>query len=342
MELVYYDPTNPGSFGGIAPLTRQTRSPNVKEWLSTQDAYTLHKPVRRVFPRRKTFAKGIDDLFQADLADMQNLSRFNDGYRFILTCVDVFSKRAFAIPLKDKRGSSVAEAFEKIFKERTPVFLQSDRGSEFLNSQVQDVFKKYNIKHYWSFNDDIKAACVERFNRTIKTRLFRYMTSRHTKRWIDVLNAFIDSYNKSFHRTIGMAPIDVTLENSQQIADRMYPLKTKTHWKFQVGDKVRISRYKNIFEKGYLQNWSEEIFVIAIRHESNPPTYGLKDLLGEEIKGRFYEQELQKVTKQDGEEYIVERVLKTRRRNGRLEHFVKWQGYADKFNSWTTNVHRLL
>ena len=340
-EMVYYDPSNPGSFGGVASLARQTRAPDVGKWLSTQDAYTLHKPVRRIFPRRKTFAKGIDDLFQADLADMQNLSRYNDGYRFILTCVDVFSKRAFAIPLKDKRGASVAEAFEQIFKERVPVFLQSDRGSEFLNSQVQDVFKKYNIKHYWSFNDDIKAACVERFNRTIKTRLFRYMTGRHTKRWVDVLNAFIDSYNKSFHRTIGMAPNEVTLGNSERIADRMYPLKTKTHWKFKVGEKVRISKYKNIFEKGYLQNWSDEIFVIAIRHESNPPTYGLSDLLGEEIKGRFYEQELQKVIKEGNDEYIVEKVLKTRRRNGKLEHFVKWQGYADKFNSWTTDVHRL-
>ena len=131
MEVVYYDPSNHGSFGGIASLTRQTRSSEVRKWLSTQDTYTLHKPVRRIFPRRKTFAKGIDDLFQADLADMQNLSRYNDGYRFILTCVDVFSKRAFAIPLKDKRGTSVAEVFEQIFRGRVPVFLQSDRGSEF-------------------------------------------------------------------------------------------------------------------------------------------------------------------------------------------------------------------
>jgi len=111
----------------------------------SQDAYTLHKSVRRNFLRRK--AKVIDDLFQADLADIQNLSRFNDGYQFILTCVDVFSKHAFAIPLKDKRGPSVADAFEKIFKERVPVLLQTDRGSEFLNVQVQNVFKKYNIKH---------------------------------------------------------------------------------------------------------------------------------------------------------------------------------------------------
>lgn len=341
MENVYYDPHNPASYGGLAPLLHQTRSSLTKSWLSSQDAYTLHKPVRRHFPRRKTFAKGIDDLYQADLADMQNLSRFNDGYRFILTCVDVFSKRAFAIPLKDKRGPTVAEAFEKIFNQRVPVLLQTDRGTEFLNVQVQNVFKKYGIKHYWSLNDEIKAACVERFNRTIKTRLFRYFTAHHTKRWIDVLDAFIESYNKSFHRTIGMAPNDVTLDNSQQVANRMFPLKTDPQWKFEIGDRVRITKYKNIFEKGYKQNWTDEIFVIAIRFPSNPATYGLKDLLGEEIKGRFYEQEIQKVEKRDDDLYIVEKVLKTRRRNGQLEHFVKWQGYENKFNSWTTDVRRL-
>ena len=344
MESVYFDPNNPGSFGGVKPLLRhaQPQSSNtVKKWLSSQDGYTLHKPVRRRFPRRKTFAKGIDDLFQADLADMQNLSRYNDGHRFILTCIDVFSKRAFAIPLKDKRGQSVADAFEKIFTQRVPVFLQTDRGTEFLNSQVQSVFHKYKIKHYWSFNDDIKAACVERFNRTIKTRLFRYLTSRYTNRWIDVLPAFIESYNKSFHRTIGMAPNDVTLENTQQIADRVYPAKTTPYWKFQLGDSVRITTQKNIFSKGYNRGWSQEIFTIAIRHDSSPVTYGLQDLAGEPIKGRFYEEELQYITRHPDDRYIVEKVIKTRRRNGQLEHFVKWRGYDEKFNSWASDVNRI-
>ena len=112
-------------------------------------------------------------------------------------------------------------------------------------------------------------------------------------------------------------------------------------WKFQVGDKVRISKYKHILEKSYLQNWTDGIFVVVLCHESNTRTYGLTDLLGEKITGRFYEQELRKVMKEDNDEYIVEKVLKTRRRNGKLEHFVKWQVYADKFSSWTTDVHRL-
>jgi hypothetical protein len=219
--------------------------------------------------------------------------------------------------------------------------LQTDRGTEFLNTRVQAVFKKYNIHHYWSLNDDIKAACVERFNRTLKTRLYRYFTAKHTHRWIDVLQSFINTYNKSFHRTIGMAPNDVTSENAQQVAERMYPLKVKPTFKFQLGDTVRITIYKHVFVKGYIQNWTHELYTISERHESNPPTYTIRDLAGESIKGKFYEQELQRVVKQEEDEYIVEKVLKTRKRNGRLEHYVKWHGYPDKFNSWTTSLHKL-
>jgi hypothetical protein len=113
MEIACYNPNKPGSYGGVNPLVRYSNSSvaTAKNWLSSQDAYTLHKPVRRNFPRRKIYAKCINDLFQADLADMQQLSRYNDGYSFILTCIDVLTKRTFAIPLKNKRGSSVAVAF---------------------------------------------------------------------------------------------------------------------------------------------------------------------------------------------------------------------------------------
>ncbi len=141
MEAVYYETGKPGSFGGVRALTRYGRMPvkKVKGWLETQDTYTLHKPIVKNFPRLKTFAKGINDLFQADLADMRNFASHNDGYSYIVTCIDVFSRFGFAEPVIDKRGSKVAVAFEKIFAERVPNMLQTDRGVEFLNSQVQEV-----------------------------------------------------------------------------------------------------------------------------------------------------------------------------------------------------------
>lgn len=342
MENVYYETGQPGSYGGIRPLIRYSgeSTKSVKNWLKSQDAYTLHKPVRKRFPRRKTFSKGINDVFQADLADMQNLARYNDNYRYILTCICVFSKYAFAIPVKDKRGVTIAAAFEQIFLERTPTLLQTDRGTEFLNNEVQGLFKKYNIKHYWSFNDDVKASCVERFNRTLKTKIFRYLTHRNTGKWVDVIQDFVNAYNNSHHRTIGTSPSRVTVDNEKEIANRMYPPKPKLEWMYKIGDKVRISKYKHVLEKGYLPGWSEEIFAIAQRFPTYPVTYGLVDQSGEDIKGKFYEQELQFVNKND-DVYTVEKVLKTRKRNGRVEYYVKWKGYPDKFNSWTTDVYKL-
>ena len=335
MESVYYEAGNPGSFGGVRPLARFSGSPvkAAKNWLSTQDAYTLHKPVTKNFPRRKTFSKGIDDLYQADLADVRNLSSYNAGFSYILTCIDVFSRYAFAVPIKDKRGITVAAAFEKIFAERVPNMLQTDRGLEFLNAQVQDVFRKHNIHHYFSLNDDIKAALVERFNRTLKSRLYRYMTHHRTSRWIDALNDIVESYNKSRHRSIGMAPIEVTRDKEEDIAKRLYPPKPALRYKYDIGDRVRIVKYKHVLQKGYIPNWTEEMFEIADKNPTFPVTYVLKDLAGEYIKGKFYEQEIQKVVKTD-DVYDIEKVLKTRRRGGKIEQFVKWKGYPDKFNSW--------
>jgi transposase InsO family protein len=322
VKATYYEASEPGSYGGVRTLARYSGMPvkTVKGWLETQDLYTLHKPVVKKFPRRKTFSKGIDDLFQADLADMRNSASSNDGNSYILTCIDVFSRYAFAMPVKDKRGSTVAAAFEKIFAERVPNMLQTDRGTEFYNVQVQELFKKNGVRHYSSLNDDIKAALVERFNRTLKSRLFKYMTRSHTKRWIDVIDDVVHSYNRSHHRSIGTAPIDVTSENEDEVARRQYPPKPPFKYRYDVGDRVRIVKYKHV-------------------NPTHPVTYGLADLTGEHIRGKFYEQQIQKVTGDD-DVYEVEKVLKTRKRGGKVEYFVKWRGYPDKFNSWVTDVFK--
>ena len=343
MDSVYFNAAEAGSFGGINPLARYSKNSvkHVKNWLSSQDVYTLHKPIRHRFPRRKTYSKGICDLFQADLVDMQSLARQNDNYRFILTVIDVFTKMAYAEPLKDKRGASIIEALKSVLsKTSMPVrFLQTDRGSEFLNHEVQSYLKEMDIKHYSSFNDEIKASVIERWNRTLKTRMFRYFTYKNTKRWLDVLQNLVDAYNHSYHRSIKMLPVEVNSHNSNLVAQRLYPIKpSKPNWKFNVGDKVRISREKQIFRKGYLQGWSEEIFKIETRSPTFPVTYRLVDLSGEYIMGAFYDAELQLVVKSDDDLFIVEKVLKTRRRRGNVESFVKWRGYPDKFNSWTTDV----
>jgi hypothetical protein len=309
-----------------------------KDWLITQDAYTLHKPVLRKFARRKTFTSGIDDLWQSDLVDVSSLSNHNDGMRFLLTTIDTFSKYAWVIPLKNKKASTVRDAFASLITDRRPNMLQTDKGSEFVNETFQRLMRDNGIKFYTSENDDIKCAIVERYNRTLKGRMYRYFTFKSTLRYIDVLRALVDSYNKSFHRSIKLAPIDVNVNNETEVRDRLFkPKKYPIKWKLNVGDTVRISETRRAFKKGYLPNWTDEIFTIKSRLPTEPPTYELNDYDGENIKGKFYEQELQKV-KKNNDIYKVEEVLKTRKRGGRTEYFVKWIGYPSKFNSWVTNI----
>ena len=135
-----------------------------------------------------------------------------------------------------------------------------------------------------------------------------------------------------------MLPSQVTIANSQEIVERLYPLKRKPIYKFEVGEKVRMSRGKHVFKKGYVQGWTDEIFTVSTRHPTDPATYGVKDYDGEDIKGKFYEQELQKVTKQDDDVYDIEEVVKTRKRGGKVEYLVKGKGYPTKFNSWVDAI----
>jgi len=154
----------------------------VRKFLAGRDAYTMHKPRRIRFLRRRTFSKGIADLYQIDLADVSNLSPFNDGIRYLLTCIDVFSKRAWAIPIKTKSARSVADAFEKILNEGPCNMVQSDKGTKFLNSTFQSMLRRHGIHFYTSENEDLKASVVERFNLTLKTKMYRYFTYANTRR----------------------------------------------------------------------------------------------------------------------------------------------------------------
>jgi len=311
----------------------------VREFLAKQDSYTLHKPRRLRFPRRKTYPKGIADLYQIDLMDVSGLSSHNDGSRYLLMCIDVFSKRAWAVPVRRKTGQNVAEAFEKILVDGNCNMLQSDKGTEFLNSTLQSMLRRRGIKFYTSENEDLNAAVVERFKRTLKTKMFRYFTHVNTRGYLDVLGALLHSYNNTHHRSIGMGPSEVNTDNEDAVRARLYPMKPKTYrWKYAVGDRVRIGMQRQPFRKRYLGDWSEETFEISTRLPTVPVTYELRDLLGESIKKRFYEPEIQRVLKSDDERFVVDRILKTRKRDGKIQYLVSWKGYPSKFDSWVDEL----
>ena len=136
---------------------------------------------------------------------MRSLSQYNDNFNYILTVIDVLSKYAWAIPIKRKTGDFVVEAFKKIFKERKPKLLQTDHGSEFIGKKTQALFQENDIKWFETYNT-VKAQIVERFNRTLKDRMYKYFTANDTKRWVDVLPDLVYNYNNSYHRSIKMTP----------------------------------------------------------------------------------------------------------------------------------------
>ena len=168
-----------------------------------------------------------------------------------------------------------------------------------------------------------KSVVVERFIRTLKTKIYKYMTAISKNVYIDKLDDIVREYNNTYHRTIKMKPADVKdstyIDNEKEVNDK--------DPKFKVGDHIRISKYKNIFAKGYTRNWSEEVFVITKIKNTVQWTYGINDLNGEEIIGSFYEKELQKTNQK---EFGIEKVIK--RKGDKL--YVKWKSYDNSFNSW--------
>jgi len=310
----------------------------VVKW-SNELADELHKPIRKKFQKRLVFAKNVDDIWAADLVEMQSLARFNNGNKYILMVIDVFSKYGWAVALKSKTGIAVADALRSIIKKekKPPAMLWTDKGKEFYNKHVAEVLRKYNNIHLYSTENEEKASVVERWNRTIKTKMWKYFSANNTKRYIDILDQLIHRYNNTKHRAIGCTPTVARQPASyQHVFKTLYAKKVEDRRpvvpKFHIGDKVRIVKKKKTFEKGYFPNWTEEIFIISSVKDTKPPTYTIHDLQGESIKGSFYEAELQK-SKQDI--FRIEKVIKKRKRkNVGEEAYVKWKGYNSDFNSW--------
>lgn len=294
--------TNKSKF--IQPLKDEEKIKNnqkikAKDKLSI--AQELHKPVRKRFPKRKIFTKGIDDLWAADLVIMKNYEKENDNYSYMLNVIDTFSKFAWSYPLKKKDGKSVSKAFEKILKEakiqnhNPPVLLHTDKGLEFENKLFKEMLKKYEIKMYHTQNEE-KSSIIERFNRTLNGKMRIHFEVQNNKKWIHTLQSLLYEYNfKDIHRTIGMKPCEVKKSNECEVLRKVFSEnKPKQKIKFKVGDRVRITRFKQKFANKYDPNWTREIFIINEIVYTSPITYKIKDIDGEIIEGTFYTGELQK------------------------------------------------
>jgi len=270
----------------------------------------------------------------------------------MLNIVDCFSKYAWSVPLKDKTAKTVLDAFKSVVKNsannggrqtpRQPKHLWVDEGKEFYNKDMTAWIKENDIVRY-STHGEHKSAVVERFNRTLKTNMWRRFTAENTRNWIDMLDKLLFEYNNRYHTTIRMKPIDAALkENESEVWNNVYANASKnaktSSAKFKLGDTVRISRIKGLFEKGYLPNWSEALYKIHEIKSSKPVTYVIKDTNDEIISGSFYNEELQK---SEQEVFRIEKVLRQKKIKGIQHGFVKWIGYNNTFNQWIpmTDIH---
>ena len=234
LKAIYYDASHPASYSGLDKLYRAIKREGrfsitkrkLKEWLKTQETYTLHQQVRRRFKRPRVVVSGIGKQADCDLMDMRQLSDFNKGINYVLVHIDDFSRYVRTVPLRSKHGKEVAKAFRKIFNEggRTDK-LRTDQGSEFTNKVVQKLFKDEKVHHFVTQNET-KASLAERVIKTLKAKYFRHMTQNQTFRYIDIVEV-TDAYNHRYHRSIKMRPVDVTKENESQVWDTLYKSSQK-------------------------------------------------------------------------------------------------------------------
>ena len=352
LHRLYEAIEEPSSYAGVSNILQNARKidPSIKkkdiiDFLKQQKSYTLHRLTRKHFLRRRIIAPKPGVIASCDLADMSLLSRYNNGYKYILVFIDVFSRFGQAIPLKRKDGNTVHTGLKKIIENNhfnKLRRLNTDEGKEFYNKKVKDMLDSKNITLYSVSSREIKASIAERFIRTIKGKLYRYMTQQNTKKYINILPALIEGYNNSPHRGLGnnQTPIDIhnlkDLKSIQNQFNLMYKNK-RTFRKTRisnltVGEHVRLSNLKPTFKRGYTIQNTVEIFKIRdINKSQSPVVYYLEDLQGEPIKGIFYREEL--IPVKLPEFYEID-IIRSKIVAGKKKYLVKWRGYPDVFNSW--------
>ena len=303
----YINPEIPGAFSGLSGFKKNNNfsDKKIENELFKTRVFTQHVIPRRTFKRRRVIVPEIDDTWQADLVDVQKLKYQNKHFNYILTVIDCFSKYAWAIPIKSKSANDTFDAIKKIIEEsnRTPKKLHVDEGNEF-SGKFKSYLESKNVIMY-ATESELKASIVERFNRTIKEKMWRMFTANKNKKYVDLLPQLMKNYNNSYHRSIKNKPSLINKKNERETFRILYghyidePPNQFIIFKYKKGDYVRTVIPKGLFDKGYTIKWSDEIFIIDKQLSFQPPTYKIKALDGEEISKSFYEEQLKKVINEE-------------------------------------------
>ncbi|KAL3124255.1 hypothetical protein niasHT_006643 [Heterodera trifolii] len=307
LEFLYKDLSSPVAFTSVEPLLREARKTqpkinrtDVQNYLATQRTYTLHRQAKRRYRRLPTLAPGLHTEWQADLAILDRLGKQNRGYKYLLVCIDTLSRQVFVEPVKTKTSTNMIIAFGRIFKRSKyiPWKVLTDQGKEFTARAVQQFFRAKDVEHFCMLTSpQFHAGMAERANRSIKERLYRYFTERNTYKWIDVVQDIVRAINHSPNSSIGMRPADVNFKNAEALRQKLHNSAenvVRRQPKYAVGDRVRIEKYKHVFQKGYLPRFTNELFTVAEVHtERSPVVYRLRDDKNEIISGTVEQQFVQ-------------------------------------------------
>jgi hypothetical protein len=351
LRSIYYDISNPASYSSRENLYNAAKkiNPSIKladvdTFLSGQLTYSLHRRVVRKFKRNPVVSSRHLEEGQADLVDIQRYKKDNNGQGFILTVIDTFSRKAYAVPVQSKHADNMCKAFTQLFKVYKPEQLQTDDGNEFTAKKVQQLFKDYMVHWFVAKNERIKCSMVERFQRTLMTRIQKYMTAKGTQSFIALLPQFIATYNKTMHHTIKMSPDDavnapehVVFKNIHGFADERSLLKHMiAKPKLKENDTVRIPTQKGTFQKGYTPNFTDAVYTIDKAIPSlRKPVYRLKTHDNKVIKGNFYPEEVQRINNSDV--YRVQ-ILAERKRGNKKEYRVHYVNFPDTEDQWVTEA----
>ena len=256
-------------------------------------ANELHKDYRKTTKFLKITVYSKDNTWGCDIADM--VKKSTDNYRFILVCIDLYTRFGFCVPMINKTQESIREAFENIFEEhdRIPEYIWFDKEAGIKSNYFKRFLIENNIILYHTENQG-KSVFAERFIRTLKNKMYKYFTAIGKQEWNkSLLDKIVDDYNNTVHSSINITPKEAS-DDPELVKLNNNNKSNFKKPKFQIGDRVRIFKWKNKFEKGFTTKWTDEIFIITRVNHTNPTTYEIIDLDNEKILGRFYENELQK------------------------------------------------
>ena len=351
LDKLYKDISKPEGYSSIKKLYDAAKSIDstvtlkiVKDYLSGENSYTLYYPVRYKYKRRKFFFSRPGLTLLADVAYMMDFSHVNN--RYLLFLLDAYSRYLYIYPLKDLKSNTVGSVLRN-FLENESLFkysyLLSDDGIELRNNYIKKIYKEFGITPYSTRNREIKSAISERNIRTIKNRIYKYVSDKVDKNYEKILDKLVDSYNISNHRSLlnnKLVNIHL-LVDAREILDfskKIYKLDRSKKQSFKdrlsEGQLVRLTGVRRCFLRGYKSNVTIEIFKIkSVNNKRIPITYSISDLENNPIEGEFYHQELVKVT--DKGLYDVE-ILETKKSKGKIQHLVKFVNYPTSEPKWMT------